>query len=306
MFIRICSLCLSLCSLVVMAQGAERKPIIGIGKIKWSVTISNNAKLIADEAQADKILSALRTQVATALVRTKKFDVVDRDQFDQVVEEIKLIHESGLVDPNLQNTAKFGSLEGVNWMVMGSLTQFSETGSGSSVGGWHFSSRGLLLVLDLRIVDIESGRVVDAAPLEVMVNVGRNFAMGYSARKSESEKLNELMRITCDKFVHCVVENVCPIKIIAISGSEAILSYGSGLLNDGDLLSVFTRGQMIRDPDTGKEESEWIAAGTIEVFQARGAFAKAKPKKGTKWGSLKVGDICTIVDTSQSAKSSRR
>ncbi len=301
-----CLLLMSYGLLLQAGDSKEKRPTVAIGNFEWSVPINRDSKLITSEGQANNVMTTLRTQVITALTQTQKFEIIERAQIGQIVEELKLTHESGLVDPTIKNTPKWGKLRGVNWLVIGVLTQFNETGSGGMLGSKiGFSKRDLFLVFDVRVVDVESGRVVDAAPLEVKVPVGgsmggsilaKNGLAGFSAQKGEPEQINELVRRTCTRMVHRIVANVSPIRVVQVRENEVLLSYGAGLLEKGDLLEVFTKGEVFMDPDTGAEEAELIAAGTLEVVLTQRIFSKAEPKKGTMVSNLKEGDICRVAE----------
>jgi len=104
--------------------------------------------------------------LVTALVKSKHFRVVERSMLRKILEEQGL-ELSGAVDP--QKTVEVGKLLGVDYMIMGSISEFGVKSSHTSVGygGNVDASIGVTkgtarVVLDVRVIDPATGEIVSS------------------------------------------------------------------------------------------------------------------------------------------------
>ena len=298
------SLLVLLCHSVSFAQ---EKKALALGELSWQASLSGNG-FEYTKGQALNMLDSLRTMVTTALTQSRKFEVVERAQLSQIVTELGLIHDSGLVDPDaISKTPEWGRLSGIHWLVLGAITQFSIDQSGfaaSGVGG--YAKETMLLEVDLRIVDVESGRLIDAVPLRTKVNLGGGIATQQTkvvkAKQSAGQKMSVLLRSCANQMVHRIVANTLPIRILDANKGEVVLNYGKGLLREKDVLVVFRPGESYVDPDTGNSEAELVEIGRLEVFQTQNVISKAKAiGKGSR--NLNQGDICQLSEETETARS---
>lgn len=89
---------------------------------------------------------ALRDMLVTALVRTGKVEVVERERLNKVLEEQKL-GATGLVDP--ETASRIGKLVGAEYVLLGRVVR-----------------RGMKVEVDLRLVSVATGKVVAASSAE--------------------------------------------------------------------------------------------------------------------------------------------
>ena len=94
-------------------------------------------------ARGDALPGIFQEMLTTAFIKDKHFTVVERDQLDQAIKELK-ISNSALVEPD--SAKKLGKLLDADYMIVGGISDV----------------RGKLSV-DARIVNIESGESVSAA-----------------------------------------------------------------------------------------------------------------------------------------------
>ena len=132
----------------------------------------------------------------TALVKSGNFEVFTRQEMDKVMKE-QALGQSGAITP--QSAAKVGQLIGVNAIVIGTVTEFGEKKSGTSVsgqtmraltggnnrnqglagmllsGGLGFSKAEARVVIDVQLIDTTTGRIILAESSE-----GKESSMGIS------------------------------------------------------------------------------------------------------------------------------
>lgn len=254
--------------------------------------------------------SGMADMLTTALVKSGKFMVIERQQLDKIMKEQSL-GMSGAVTP--QSAAQVGKLLGVELMVTGSVNEFGEKSSkvggglGSKMSGklgglnrLGVSDKTARVGLDVRLVNTTTGEIVAADGIaeeesKKGVDVGTdefNFSndthfdetlAGKATRKAVN-KVVDMITGAMDKVAWTgMVLKVNPDKTLMLKPGAL------GGVKVGDKFTVYSKGEEVIDPDTGlslgAEESQ---AGTIEVTEAKDQYAKAKILSGS---GLKEKDL---------------
>ena len=253
----------------VQAQGVVSKPIVAVEKIDD----------LANSGQA----AAFSTMIQSAIESTNKFRVIERARLDKLVGE-QARAKSGLVTS--RRPGKVGGFEGADFLIYGSITTLSlvrKSDFGSSIlsgmlsnnnGGKTCSGGQATLSIDIKITDADSGEV------------------RYNRRIDETQKLAvtcdtqnpsvdaaALLRSAADKVATGLVTTIYPIQIAAVQADGVIvLNYGEGAVRVGDLMSIFTKGQVIRDPATGEViANDEQRLGGLRITDVLGRVSKAQP-----------------------------
>lgn len=152
---------LAVCSLLVASVSlADSKPSIGVAEFR------NDTAAGWWYGGAGNDLSSMLTN---ELAGTEKFRVVERSKLGHVLDEQDL-GASGRVDKN--SAAKIGKLTGARYLVMGTVSAFTENSSG---GGGGLSFKGFsvggkksdaYMAVDLRVVDTTTGEVAFTRTVE--------------------------------------------------------------------------------------------------------------------------------------------
>jgi curli biogenesis system outer membrane secretion channel CsgG len=128
--------------------------------------------------------SELSDMLASELVATRSFQVVDRKEIDAVLGEQDL-NDTDRVDPATK--VKMGKLKGAKYLVAATVSSFEEsvkgtggavTFKGLSVGG---KKEKTYIAVDLKVVDTETGEIVDSRTIEAEAK-GQGLAAGLSLR----------------------------------------------------------------------------------------------------------------------------
>mgnify|MGYP001160586861 CR=1 FL=1 len=253
--------------------------------------------------------SGMADMLTTALVKSGKFMVIERQQLEQVMKEQSL-GLTGAVTP--QSAAQIGKLLGVELIVLGSVNEFGE--KQSSVGGSVGSklSKGMFglnkvgvdtktarVGLDIRLVNTTTGEIVAADGIaeeesKKGLDVGTDdFAFSNDSRFDETLS-GKATRKAVNKVVEMIIGAMDKLpwsgKIIKVNADKTVYIKpgGAGGVKMGDVFDVFSQGEEIIDPDTGLSlGSEESKVGTIEVIDVKDPMAKAKVVTGS---GLKVGD----------------
>ncbi|MEW6511583.1 MAG: CsgG/HfaB family protein [Bacteroidota bacterium] len=241
--------------------------------------------------------------LATALVKSGKFSVIERQELDKVFAEQHL-GQSGAVTP--ETAARVGKILGVELLVIGSVSEFGikkrEVSGGVSIFGAGIDSKTARAVVDIRLVNSSTAEILAAETEE-----GTESTLGLGARYDNinfetasawnDTDIGKACREAIDKCVELIVENMEKIpwsgKILKVNADGTIIMKpGSEAgVSVGDEFDVYRQGEELKDPDTGLSlGSEETKVGRVKVTEdmLKGKACKAAVLEGAK---LQVGDI---------------
>ena len=101
-----------------LALGQSKKATIAVAPFDLHQGVRANPNVHVET-------DTLTQKFVGSLVRTRKFDVVERSKLDTLLKEMKL-GETGLMDPT--RAAAMGKALGADYFVMGEITIFEYTG----------------------------------------------------------------------------------------------------------------------------------------------------------------------------------
>lgn len=232
-----------------------------------------------------RVISALHDMIITELAKTNKFDLVERARLDLVIEE-QALGDSGAVDSS--TAAKIGQLEGAGFTLIAKVTEAGrhEKSNSASAGnfftkavtGIGFDKRKTTLAIDARFVDTTTGTIEFADTFKGSRSKTKVDVGGLSFDPSDPEDA-EMARLVIGELVDRIAFSAYPPKIVKFDtdGQLAYLNYGEVLFDVGDELSIYTRGEPIKDIDTeqiiGYEET---VIGRLKVDEVRDSLSTAK------------------------------
>ncbi|MBK7259824.1 MAG: hypothetical protein IPI01_18880 [Ignavibacteriae bacterium] len=247
--------------------------------------------------------TGISDMLATALVKSGKFIVIERKDLDKVLEEQRL-GASGVI--TAETAPAMGKVLGVDLIVVGSVSELgtkkSDIGGGASLFGVGISSKGARAVVDIRLVNTTTGEIMAAESEE-----GTESSIGFHGRYEDinfsdmnawdDTDLGKAAREAINGCVELIIENMASIpwsgRVIKANpdGTVLIKPGSEGNVNVGDEFDVFQAGEEIKDPDTGlsmgSEETK-VARIKVTGQMLNGKAAKASVVSGT---GIKTGDI---------------
>jgi curli biogenesis system outer membrane secretion channel CsgG len=247
--------------------------------------------------------SGVADMLATALVKSGKFAVIERQELDKIVEEQKL-GESGLV--TAQTAPKVGQLLGAELFVVGAITECgtkeSNIGGGVSMFGGGLKTKKARTVVDIRLINTTTGEVIASESEE-----GTESTTGIAVRYEDMDFNNQdswdntdigkATREAVNKTADLIAKNMEKIpwagKIIKVSSDGTVLMKpgSEGNVGTGMVFFVLRKGEDIKDPDTGLSlGAEETKVGKIKTTEdmLKGKAAKATVLEGK---DFQVGDI---------------
>ncbi|MDO9391636.1 MAG: CsgG/HfaB family protein [bacterium] len=254
--------------------------------------------------------SGMADMLTTALVKSGKFMVIERQQLDKIMQEQSL-GMSGAV--TAQSAAQVGKLLGVELMVTGSVNEFGEKSSkiggsvGSSVSKGMFGLNRLgvetktaRVGLDVRLVNTTTGEIVAAEGIaedesKKGVDVGTDEFSFSNDTHFDETLAGKATRKAVNKIIEMItgaMEKVAWTGMVLKVNPDKTLMLKPGALGGvkvGDKFTVYSKGEDVIDPETGLSlGSEETKAGTIEIVDAKDQYAKAKIVSGS---GLKEKDL---------------
>ncbi len=246
--------------------------------------------------------------LATALVKSGKFIVIERQELDRVLAEQKL-GESGLVTE--QTAPKVGKLLGAELFVIGGVTEFgtkeNNVGGNIPLFGGAVNTRTARAVVDVRLVNTSTGEIIAAETEE-----GSESTTGVSVRYESIDFSNtsawndtdagKAAREAVDGVVELVTENMTKIpwmgKVLKVNSDGTLLMKpgSEGNVKVGMEFDVFRVGEDVVDPDTGMSlGAEETKVGKVKVTEdaLKGKAAKAKIVDGKE---IQNNDILREAD----------
>lgn len=255
----------------------------------------------------------------TALVKSGNFEVFTRQEMDKVMKE-QALGQTGAVTP--QSAAKVGQLIGVNAIVIGTVTEFGEKKSGTSVSGQTmraltggnrrnqglagallssglgFSKAEARVVIDVQLIDTSTGRIILAESSE-----GKESSMGVSiagistGSSIDDTQVGKALRKSIRRLVNAISKQMAntpwSAKIVKVSGRDIIINAGqnSNVLPGSSFL-VYKKGEELKDPSTGESLGfEETLAGEAMATQIMERVTKAMVKSGA---GFNTGDIVRL------------
>lgn len=292
-----------LAALVAAASFGQGKATMAVGGIEYRAMDSeSNKRLRAYGREPREDTRAFIDMITTALVKTNKFDVIERDRLGEIAQEqgIQAMSEGGFPTGV--------SVEGVDYILLGAITEYGTKAQAAQFGGFGGESETARMAVDVRVIDAHTGSIGFADTISKEVRTGGAFAIEGVASGGESDSsaaLGEVMRVTAKGVTALIVSNIFPIKVVAVQANgEVMLNYGNALLGENDVLDVFTQGEAFIDPDTGEELGrEETLAGKLQVTSVQDRFSKAVVIEGD---GMEKGMLARITNEVVDAKGRKK
>ncbi len=199
--------------------------------------------------------SAATDMLITALSKSGEFVLVERGQAEKLLQE-QGFGLTGAVDAG--SAAKIGKILGAQAVVLGSVTELAWKSGGFQLGGWlGTSSQTVRGALDIRLVDVETGKVLMAETASAEETSSSAVVMGIGGGTNYDATLaGQVLRAAIDRLVPKIVASGKNVnwtgRVAAAKEGVVYLVAGQDIgLKPGDLLNVVREGNEIKDPTTG-------------------------------------------------------
>ena len=250
-------------------------PRLAVGLVKSGSTESKGGEV-------EKNTPIFTDTLISRLTQTKRFQLIDRQEVDQLLTE----QLAQALAENRDMPSAVGTLKGADYLVYGSLASFSVEDETIKLPG---STRVITSKVghvegNMRIVDARSGDILESRKISVEEKV--------DVSAEGSRKVAALADAYAEQVVMLLMNAVYPIKVAAVGGDGTVyINRGNdGGLYSGEVLDAFRPGKPIIDPDTGVQLGvEETVIGQVAITEVEDA--RSKGTVTMEGATLASGDI---------------
>ena len=246
----------------------------------------------------DNVGTGMSDMLATALMDTGRFIVLERQRVGDIIKEQDLVSAGRI---SKKSGAKTGKIIGAQFMIYGAVTEFEQNERG---GGFGFGYKGIGIGvsgskahvgIDMRVYDTTTGQIIASkravgtcSESGLSLGVARggiNFGVGSFQKtpigKASREAIEEAVA-----FISTTVDAIPTMtaselggwegKIIMVKGDKIYINGGSDYnIKPGDEFVVYQGGEKLIDPDTGDVlgTTEGKRVGQIKAISVSEGFS---------------------------------
>ncbi|MEW6086752.1 MAG: CsgG/HfaB family protein [bacterium] len=234
--------------------------------------------------------------LVTALVKSNKFLVIEREQMEKVMNE-QSIGQSGAVNP--QTAAKIGQILGVSYIITGSITEFgvkeSKLGVGnlgrvlSFGGGLDAKTNKAVVALDLRMINTTTAEILKAVKGEgeekstgVAIDLDVAPSVDFGKEGFDETVIGKAVRKAVDMAAKEIIESELnepwTARIIKVEGNQIYLNSGEESGEKvGKVIAIYHKSEDLIDPETGISlGAEEKKIGTAKIIKVEKKFSIAE------------------------------
>lgn len=308
-------------SLLAYAQDAEEKQDEGMrkeGRPRISVKTFENPEMYYNSTIGNGVTDMLITK----LVQSGRFNVIARNEsFEEVKSEIDL-GETGYIEE--ETKVEKGKVKGVDYILMGKVTNFGYKESGGGLGGmvpggWgdvNVKDKKAIVWIDFRLVDSKTGETLIAESAEGMekksgVDIAASDFGDWVGRVSfDSDEFRDSMvgKATI-KAIDAIAEKIIghfPLTgaIIAVTGDRIIIDLGEGTgISEGQKFKVI-KEHLVKNEQGEVVFSEESEIGEVEITNIQLKSSMAKIISGCT--DVKEGDIVRAIEDKKKDKDKKK
>jgi len=237
----------------------------------------------------DNLGRAAADELATQLVQTGKFTVIERAQLDAILQEQNL-GASGAVTS--ATAAKVGKLLGVQLLLTGSITAFSIKRTSIGLRGIGGSYSNAESKVDARLVNTDTGEVMIVAVGQGNKRMGGGYFKGVSAEQTfDQGAAQEALRPAVEQVVVKLTEQTASLQsmtpaapegqIVSTRAGSYYINRGAGAgVKVGQKFNVHHVVDEIKDADGRLLDKVIEQTGVLEVTQVLANSAVCKLVSG--------------------------
>ena len=278
-----------LATVMVAAAIVSAVPGTALAQAKVRVAVMNFENNSTWSWWGDGLGAAAADELATQLVQTGKYTVIERRELAAILAEQNL-GASGAITP--ATAAKVGKLLGVQLMLTGSITQFSIQRTSVAMRGIGGTYSNAESKVDARLVNTETGEIMVVAVGQGNKRMGGGYFHGVGAERTfDQGAAQEALRPAVEQVVLKLSQQSTALQSLTPAAPEGqVVSTRGGLyhINRGQNAGV-TVGQKfnvhhvvdeIKDADGRLLDKVVEQTGVLEVTQVLSQSAVCKLVSG--------------------------
>lgn len=212
--------------------------------------------------------------IATALIKTRKFKLVERDRVREALNEMGL-GEAGVVDP--ADCQRLGTLIKADLILFGTITEASLDSKVVALDGLNTTTESMRMAVDLRIIDAKTGDIKTAETISATKTRAKGVVVANAVATGEASSgvVGDVLRDVANGVVEKLVSGVYPITIDAVRDGQGVrLNYGEPVVLPDAIYDVF--------------DADGFKTGQIRVTDVQSRYSTASVLSG----NVQLGMYC--------------
>lgn len=183
--------------------------------------------------------------LSTKLASTNKFILLERQDMDKILEEMKIAGGEGF------------QKVGADYIIVGSITEFGRKNVGDVNAFSRTKTQTVQAGVSIRLVDVSTGQIIYSEEAKGEAETMNKTVMGFGERTDYDATLSDkAISAAISKLVENIINNCMdrPWKSYFLSYDEngIIISGGKSQgLKVGDMYNVVEKGKSVKNPQTG-------------------------------------------------------
>ena len=253
--------------------------------------------------------AAAQDILISELVKKGKYTVIDRERLSAILRE-KDLSLSGDIDP--KTAVKAGKLLGVEYVIVGSVTEFGSVKSGASTG-WlggrlpsvDVGTNRFTAAIDARAISTTTGEIIWADTARESTTDARVFVAGAGGGAVDEAQADKVIRPVCALLAASLEKGKLTTaglggsadasgiagKIARVDAGEIYINVGAEAgVQVGQVFQVVRKGKAITDPDTGEVlGADETKVGQVKITEVKGP--RLSLCSAVSGNGFKAGDI---------------
>jgi outer membrane protein OmpA-like peptidoglycan-associated protein/curli biogenesis system outer membrane secretion channel CsgG len=310
-------------------SSTDRKPRVAVLDFDYGTVMSSSSAMFGTNVDIGKGITQL---LVTDLVKNGTFSVIERSALDKVLAE-QNFSNSNRADP--ASAARIGKILGVDYIIVGTITEFgNETnkqnvgGSGGNfhgfgIGGIGHSNSKANVAIDARMINTDTAEILAAAEgkgessrsgVSLLGGGGNwngfgNGNVDFGSSNFQNTIIGEATKKAVDNLARDLAANSGRLSanvhtfkgdglIAAVDGGQIILNVGGKAgIKVGDTIDVTRSTREIKDPATGQVLRRLTTTvGTLRATDVDEVSAICTPVSGS---GFQEGDHVTFTTDHQ-------
>ena len=256
---------------IYLSTGQDRSQIRTMAVLPFRVQ-SGSYTVGSQTFPAEEVSWQLNHKLISELTQARKFRMLDREYVEEYGAE-KALLKSGEVP--VEETLRLGQRLGSDFMIVGIITGYKIIEGEKVTLGVARVDRTVDLVFEYRVIEV--------APQEIRWSGSVDLTLDHKSLRNltTSDDLMQVQNVVLSKAAATVasevLEVIFPVKVLGVVGNEVALNQGGIRIKEGQLFDVFTIGNKVIDPDTGRKiRIDGPRVATIEVINVLPKYSIAR------------------------------
>jgi curli biogenesis system outer membrane secretion channel CsgG len=236
---------------------------------------------------AADLVRKLQARSEVHFTQSNKFNLLDREFLGDILSEQDFINTSRF---NLDEQLKLGNMVGADFLVVGTLEEFSwkEVPFEVKVTGYKGVNIEARYNLACKVIDVATGEIAWSD------NLGLSNVLDMKDIRAADANMkidDYLVEQAARELAATAVLSIFPVKVIGKSQGKVVLNAGESRVAVGDQFEIYAIGEGFVDPDTGEKLADEILVASVRIVRVTERMAYAELVDGDL-DAIPVPSLC--------------